>query len=269
MIDFQEIIRQYPKEIQRPEFYEQLVKEYFHYHMLSYLFSGKYAEKISFIGGTALRYLFGIKRFSEDLDFDCFDLTREQFYQMTDELAKQLTLLGVDVKIEDKEKYKNLQAFRRVYVFPWLKYQLGLSRHKEARFFIKVEAESHHFNYSPQVKMLNGFEIVTPIRYMPLEILFASKIAAAVVRKKDRDFFDIVFLSSFAKPDFKYLKEKLNISTVNELKESLLHAAMERKLEKRKVFDCEHMLFNQMDKQKIRNFILYFETFDFNKFKPD
>lgn len=25
----------------------------------------------------------------------------------------------------------------------------------------------------------------------------------------------------------------------------------------------------EMDKQKIRNFILYFETFDFNKFKPD
>ncbi len=269
MIEVHEIIRHYPSEVQRPEFHEQLVKEYFHYHMLNHLFTGKYAEKISFIGGTSLRYLYGIKRFSEDLDFDCFELNREQFFEMTDELAKYLTLLGVDVNIEDKEKYQNLQAFRRVYVFPGLKYQLGLSQHKEARFFIKVEAESHHFNYTPQVKMLNGFEIVTPIRYMPLETMFASKIAATVVRKKDRDFFDVIFLSSFAKPDFKYLDEKLGILGTAQLKEALLQAAKDKGLNNRKVFDCEHMLFRQMDKQKIRNFVPYIESFDFEKFKPD
>ncbi len=266
MIGLQEIIRQYSPELQKREFYEQMVKEYFHYHMLKYLYSSKYFQKINFLGGTALRYLYGIKRFSEDLDFDCFELAKTEFIEMTNALEGNLRLLGVDVFIEDKERYEKLSAFRRVYVFPELKYKLGLSQQKESKFFIKVEAEAHNFGYEPHVKLLNGFEIVTPVRHVPLEIIFASKIAASLTRKKDRDFFDVVFLSGFAKPDFNYLKVKLNIDNIKQLKESLLKAANEKNLKNRKVFDCEHMLFSKDDRLKIQNFVLYIESFDFNKF---
>lgn len=79
MIALHEIVRQYPGELQRPEFYDQMVKEYFHHHMLQSLFNGKFSGKIAFLGGTAIRYFYDIKRFSEDLDFDCFNLTKNQF----------------------------------------------------------------------------------------------------------------------------------------------------------------------------------------------
>lgn len=266
MIALHEIVRQYPRELQNPEFYDPMVKEYFHHHILKYLFSNKYSDKIVFIGGTALRYFYDLKRFSEDIDLDCFDLSRSQFTSMTDNLLKEIQSLGCDVVIEDKERYYDLKAFRRVYVFPELKYQMGLSQQREAKFFIKVEAEPQHYNYLPDIKTINAFGITAPVRIMPLDKLFSSKIAAAISRKKDRDFYDVVNLINFAAPDFGYLDNKYQIDTPEKLKEALLNAAFERKLKTRKIFDCGHMLFRKEDMEKIRSFTDYIAHFDFNRF---
>ncbi len=266
MIELNELIRQYPKDLQQQGFYEQMVKEYLHHLMLKALYESKQGGKIIFIGGTALRYFYNIRRFSEDLDFDCFDLTRKEFILMTDHVCKELKLQGIDVMIEDKEKHKDLKAFRRVFVFPELKYKLKLSQQREAKFFIKIEAEPHHFRYKPEIKMLNGFEIVTPVKTMPASILFASKITAAINRKKDRDFFDVIFLSTFVQPDFNNLNAKLEIKNVQQLKDALLKAGTLKKLDTRSLFDCEHMLFHKKDVEKIKHFIQYINSFDFLKF---
>jgi predicted nucleotidyltransferase component of viral defense system len=243
-----------------------MLKEYFHHNMLQSLYTGKYAEKINFLGGTALRYFYNIKRFSEDLDFDCFNLTRSAFLEMTNKVENDLKSYGNDVVIEDKKKYDELNAYHRVYVFPELKYNMGLSQQKEAKFFIKIEAEPHNFLYQPEIKIINGFGITCPVRTVPLDILFSSKIAAAINRKKDRDFFDVVCLIDFARPDFEYLEQKCKISTSENLKESLLNAATVRKLDSRKAFECEHMLFDKADIKKIRSFQKYIENFDFSRF---
>ncbi|MCX6277646.1 MAG: nucleotidyl transferase AbiEii/AbiGii toxin family protein [Bacteroidetes bacterium] len=266
MITLQEIVRQYPQEIQKPEFYDQMVKEYYHHYMLKSLFTGKFADKINFLGGTALRYFYNLKRFSEDLDFDCINLTRADFLEMTNKVEKYLKSFGNDVVIEDKKRYDDLNAFRRVYVFPELKYNFGLSQQKEAKFFIKIEAEPQNYSYYPEFKTINGFGVTCPVRIVPLDVLFSSKISAAINRRKDRDFFDVVCLINFAKPDFKYLEQKCRINNPQGLKASLLNAAGERKLDNRKVYDCEHMLFNKSDIQKIRTFMEYIENFDFSRF---
>jgi predicted nucleotidyltransferase component of viral defense system len=267
MITLKEIVRQYPHELQKAEFYDPLVKEYLHYHMLKYLFSNKFSDKIVFIGGTALRYFYDLKRFSEDIDLDCFDLSRSQFNIMTDSLLKEIQALGVNVIIEDKEKYENLKAFRRVLVFPELKYLLGLSQQRESKFFIKIEAEPQRYDYRPDIKTINAFGVTSPVRTMPPGILFSSKIAAAIRRKKDRDFYDVAHLINFAIPDFDYLGKKYQIDTPEKLKAALLEAASERKLKTRRIYDCEHMLFRREDREIIRSFTEYIEHFDFNRFK--
>ena len=266
MIALHEIIRQYQAELQKPEFYDPMVKEYLHHHILKWLFANKYSDKIVFIGGTALRYFYDLKRFSEDIDLDCFDLSRSQFNHMTDHLLREIQSLGFDVIIEDKEKYENLKAFRRVFVFPELKYQMGLSQQREAKFFIKVEAEPQNYDYQPDIKTINAFGVTAPVKIMPLGILFSSKIAAAISRKKDRDFYDVAHLINFAIPDFGYLGKKCNIKTPQRLKEALLKAASERKLKTRKIFDCEHMLFGKEELGKIRSFTDYIEHIDFDRF---
>ena len=44
--------------------------EYLQYEILDSLYKQKNSEKLSFIGGTSIRIVYGSQRFSEDLDFD-------------------------------------------------------------------------------------------------------------------------------------------------------------------------------------------------------
>jgi hypothetical protein len=66
---------------------------------------------------TALRYFYDLKRFLEDIDLDCYDLSRSQFTVLTDNLLKEIQAVGFDDIIEDKGKYENLKVFRKVFVF--------------------------------------------------------------------------------------------------------------------------------------------------------
>jgi predicted nucleotidyltransferase component of viral defense system len=52
------------------------------------------SENLSFIGGTAIRIVYGSQRFSEDLDFDNFGLTFEQFENL---LKKQFMIWSIRV----------------------------------------------------------------------------------------------------------------------------------------------------------------------------
>lgn len=264
MIDIRHVINQYPPHLQRKEFYENMIKEHIHYQMLNCIFSHKLSEKICFLGGTALRYFYNIPRFSEDLDFDCLDLNRNEFNDLTNHVQNYLQKRGYDVVIEDKDRYKNLKSFRRVYVFPQLKYNLGLSAHRDEKLFIKIEAESQNYKYKHDILHLSGFGVYSPVRVVPLGVIFSTKISAALKRKKDRDFFDIIHLLSIrAKPDFQYLKQKLNIKTPEQLKDGLLQAALEKKLDERKVFDCEHMLFNKSDIERVKQFYINIKEYNF------
>lgn len=52
--------------------------------ILDYISTTPYARNIAFIGGTNLRLIQGIDRFSEDLDFDCNEMDESEFKKMTD-----------------------------------------------------------------------------------------------------------------------------------------------------------------------------------------
>ena len=51
-------------------FLKHILKEYVQLLVLDYLSTSPHVRKITFIGGTNLRLVKGIDRFSEDLDFD-------------------------------------------------------------------------------------------------------------------------------------------------------------------------------------------------------
>lgn len=68
-----------------PAFTKHIIKEYIQLMVLDYLSSTPYIRKLAFIGGTNLRLVKSIDRFSEDLDFDLRDMSKEDFISMTDE----------------------------------------------------------------------------------------------------------------------------------------------------------------------------------------
>jgi len=54
--------------------------------------------RVLLIGGTNLRLIQGIDRFSEDLDFDCKEMSEEEFLQMTDSVVRFLRNNYIDVE---------------------------------------------------------------------------------------------------------------------------------------------------------------------------
>ena len=72
MIDMEYIRGFYPPYIaQNAAFQKHMLKEYVELLALEWIARSPYATKLIFIGGTNLRLIHGIDRFSEDLDFDC------------------------------------------------------------------------------------------------------------------------------------------------------------------------------------------------------
>ena len=60
-----------------PQYLKLMLKEYVQCQMLEYLSYSNYISKLSFIGGTSLRLIKHIDRFSEDLDFDCKGISKK------------------------------------------------------------------------------------------------------------------------------------------------------------------------------------------------
>jgi len=251
MIDLDEIKKYFPETQQRnPMHYEYMLKEYFHYRILDIIFNGLQADKLSFIGGTNLRIIHHINRFSEDLDFDCFSLERSEFVEMTDEVIHRLSIEGISVIADDKEKDMRLKAFRRNLVFPGLMYDIGLSGHREKRFLIKVECEPHDFDYLPEKPLIQKFNVFTQVYTTPADILLSMKTGAVLERQKGRDFYDFIFLSGKTEPDFQYLEVKFGITSSDELYEAILTSceSVDFKLKSK---DFEKLVFDRAETDKV------------------
>jgi len=256
MIDLQQINNYFPSELREDTVLRKyMFKEYVQLLILDFLSASAYIKKITFIGGTNLRLLKGIDRFSEDLDFDCKDFSQGEFLQMTDDILIFLQRSGFRVETRDKQNEK-LKAFRRNIYFPELLFDLELSAYKEERFLIKIESQNQGFYYKPVITNIKRMGFFFPFPVPPDSVLCAMKISALLSRQKGRDFYDVMFLLGQTPPDYNYLSEKCNIKNFPELKDKLLQAAATTNLEL-KSQDFKHLLF---DKEKSKK-ILLFENF--------
>ncbi|MBN2213361.1 MAG: nucleotidyl transferase AbiEii/AbiGii toxin family protein [Bacteroidales bacterium] len=257
MISFDEIKSFFSDSIRRnPAYFEYMQKDYFHYRLLDIIFSGKYASKLSFIGGTNLRILHHIQRFSEDLDFDCFQLSKEEFFQLTDNVIVRLSSEGIKVTAEDKEKDLKIMAFRRNIIFPGLLFNLGLTGHKEKKLLIKIECEPHQYLYEPTKPIIQKFNVFTQIFAPSPAILLSMKTGAVLQRGKGREYYDFIFLSGLTDPDFGYLDLKFGITNQIQLFERILESCEKTDFEK-KSRDFEKLVFNPDETKKVLLFKKY------------
>ena len=74
--------------------------------VLDYLATTRHVRKLTFIGGTRLRLVKGIDRFSEGLDFDCKDLDQAEFSGIADDVRVFLKRSGFKAEIRDKDRGK-------------------------------------------------------------------------------------------------------------------------------------------------------------------
>jgi predicted nucleotidyltransferase component of viral defense system len=154
---------------------------------------------------------------TEDLDFDCKSLSKDEFMEMTDAVLKVLLRSGMRVEVRDGENDR-LKAFRRGFRFPELLFDLGLSGHRDERFLIKIESRDQRIAYSPVVVNIKGCGFFFPFRVPSDETMCAMKLSAMISRQKGRDFYDVMFLLGQTKPDYNFLSAHRGIHNLEELK---------------------------------------------------
>ncbi len=255
MLSLEEIKTYYPEPLQVYERF--IIREYLQYKILEIVFESPYANKLAFLGGTCLRIVHNNNRFSEDIDFDNFNLSSEDFEGITAIVKAELERLGYLVEMRNVKK----GAYHCYIRFPDILYREGLTNHKEEKILIQLDTESHNYAYQPEQPLLNKFDVFTQINTTPKDLLLAQKFYAVLNRKrnKGRDFFDIVFLlGQQLVPNYDYLKEKVGLSTSEALRKQVIAKCSTLNMQEM-AKDVRPFLFDSKDEKRILLFQQYIE----------
>lgn len=222
------------------------------------LWRGSFFEHAAFYGGTALRILYGLDRFSEDLDFTLHtpikDFNWDKYKQA---LITELHSYGFEADFDGKQKSVETSvqsAFLKANTNLSL-LTIGIKKedlkgsHPETTIKIKVEIDTMPFTgYRTQQVFLRD-PIPIPVTSIAPSDLFACKLNAALFRVwknrvKGRDWYDVVWFIrrgiplnlpffSFCLQQFGQL-DKNTVLTEEATKELIINKLLKFDLEKAK-----------------------------------
>ncbi len=134
-------LKQQIEKIQDANFARCVVREYLQAITLECLQDSGAFVNWAFVGGTALRFLYSLPRFSEDLDFSIAEPPAEDNFA---ELMKKAKNRFLAEDYEVTVKAKTAKTVRAAFIkFPGLLYELGLSPLRSEVISIKVEIDSN------------------------------------------------------------------------------------------------------------------------------
>lgn len=172
------------------------LREYLQNYLLFLMQKTKMAESVFFVGGTALRFLYGIRRYSEDLDFTAgkgWGIASSKHFMR--KIDRELERAGYDMTVRSKDD-KTVQ--RMMFRFAGLLFELGLSGRKNENFSIHAEIDLNPpLGWKEDRSVINIYLPVL-VRHYDLPSAFAGKLAAILLRPhtKGRDIFDLFWLKS-------------------------------------------------------------------------
>jgi hypothetical protein len=140
--------------------------------------------------------------------------------------------------------------------FPGILFAEGLSGYKEQKILIQLDVEPQGYDFVPERKLLNKFDVFTEVICAPLSLLMSHKCYAVLnrPRNKGRDFFDLVFLMGLGvQPDMEFLKAKLGIKSHAVLKKKMLDHVSGLNM-KDMAKDVAPFLFHEKDLIKVERF---------------
>lgn len=186
------------------------LREYFQLLILKVMDEQGFFQYLSFMGGTALRILYDLERFSEDLDFNLIERQGFSFEKMLTKIEQELSLMGFHVELTHKEK--NTVAVAHIKFISVL-HALGLSSLKDQKIMIKLEIDQNPpAGARSQFSVINK-EFLLSLYHLEQPSLFAGKLLALFCRKytKGRDYYDLMwFLSKKIHPNLDYLNAGLH-----------------------------------------------------------
>jgi predicted nucleotidyltransferase component of viral defense system len=188
-----------------------IMREYMQAYALRVLHDKGLFRRAAFVGGTALRFLYDLPRFSEDLDFSVTGGEGVGFVDLMKAVKDEFILAGYDVSVSYNDEKTVNHAFVR---FAGLLYEAGLSPQKDQKFSIKIELDTNPPQGAKlESRLVNKYFPVAFMSYDPASLL-AGKLHAILCRKhtKGRDYFDIGWYLSRWKdinPNIELLKNAL------------------------------------------------------------
>lgn len=198
-----------------------LIREYLQCKIILYLYNQSKSEKLSFIGGTSLRILRNIDRFSEDLDFDNLGLSHKEIMSLFEKIF--LNFKKENFKIEFNFKKTNNSGIGS-FKFPELLFDLDISADKNEKLNVKINYTTPKIQSETEVVILKRFGFLQPVVTNTKSYLLSQKIRAALTRKdpQPRDFYDIVWLLSYRISPHPKLFSEMKVKTEKELFEKLV-----------------------------------------------
>jgi predicted nucleotidyltransferase component of viral defense system len=205
-------IEQLLRDVTDPIAGRNLVREYLQARILESLQRAGAMVPLAFHGGTALRFLYTLPRYSEDLDFALerpgasYDF-RAYLRAVQDEFEKE----GYQVRIKLNDKKTVNAAFVR---FNNLLYEFGLSMQRDEVLAVKIEVDTHPPAGAGLDTMLIRRHVTLRLQHHDRSSLLAGKVHAVFQRRyvKGRDLYDLLWYLSdldWPNPNFTHLQNAL------------------------------------------------------------
>ncbi|EKE14157.1 MAG: hypothetical protein ACD_12C00654G0004 [uncultured bacterium] len=196
-----------------------ILREYLQSKAIEIIYLQKKSKDLIFIGGTSLRLLRGLDRFSEDLDFD---MSEELDFKNLDLIVRTVVnrFLKENIAIE---LYRNKISERIYYElrFSNLLYDLKLSKNKDEKLMIKIDIEKFWQGHHKETILFNRYGVLSNVVTASLDNILVQKMSAYKNRKQTmaRDIYDIVWLiSNGAGIDKEFMKKnKIPVSIKSQL----------------------------------------------------
>jgi predicted nucleotidyltransferase component of viral defense system len=198
--------------------------------ILRIIYDAGFFKNIIFTGGTALRILFNLRRFSEDLDFSLVNkesYSLDKFYNVLKKTLYQYNF-KVEIKIKDKKIVQEAHI-----KFKDILFDTKITDLSAQKLFIKIEIDNNPpKGGNIEVSLINKLFIFS-ITHFDLASLYATKLHACFFRRytKGRDFYDLIwYLTKRIEPNYVLLnnaikqtyKDKFMPVNKNNFKEFLL-----------------------------------------------
>jgi len=174
------------------------------------LWRSKFFENAAFYGGTAMRVLYGLDRFSEDLDFSLLKpMSDFDIAKYLAALRKELEAFGFDVRVEQRNKavisavqsaFLKADTLNQLLVIETAEEILHeVPRGQVLKIKLEVDTDPPP-GFSTETKYLLQ-PIPFAVRVFVLPDLFAGKMHAILCRKwktrvKGRDWYDLVWYAA-------------------------------------------------------------------------
>jgi len=187
------------RDVSSPSEKLNLLREYLQAMALRSLHESEAFVNLVFVGGTALRFVYGLPRFSEDIDFSLAGSNGYEPEVWMKKLKNDLQLAGFNAAVSWNDRSTVHKSWIKV---AGLLKDAGLAAMGDQNLSIKLEIDTNPPQGAVSETGIVNRHAMLSLRYYDLPSLMAGKTHALITRKyaKGRDWYDLLWYRATRPP---------------------------------------------------------------------